>query len=156
MIDRLKSLIFGEDPSGASPTSDSPRLAAAALLVEAAMMDGQRDERETARIHLLLKERFGLSAEAAQGLLEQAIRLQAEASQLFPFTKAIVDHFSLDQRRELIEMLWEVAYADGHLHDYEANLVRRIAGLVHVTDQESGAARRRAMAVLGLSDGPLV
>jgi len=53
-------------------------------------------------------------------------------------------------------MLWEVAYADGQLHDYESNLVRRIAGLLYVPDHESGTARRRAMAKLGLSDDPLV
>ena len=49
-----------------------------------------------------------------------------------------------------MEMLWEVAYADGTLHDYEANLLRRLTALIHVTDRESGQARKRALAKLGL------
>ena len=48
-------------------------------------------------------------------------------------------------------MLWEVAYADGELHDYEANLMRRVTGLLFVSDQESGEARKRALERLGLS-----
>ncbi len=51
-------------------------------------------------------------------------------------------------------MLWEVAYADGILHDYEANLLRRIGGLIYVSDRERGAARRRVVARLGLADEP--
>jgi len=50
----------------------------------------------------------------------------------------------------VIEMLWEVAYADGQLHDYEANLLRRITGLLYVSDRESGEARKRVLARLGL------
>ena len=44
-----------------------------------------------------------------------------------------------------MEMLWEVAYADGELHDYEASLIRRVTGLLHVSDRDSGAARKRAL-----------
>ena len=44
----------------------------------------------------------------------------------------------------MLQMLWEVAYADGELHDYEASLLRQVAGLLYVTDQESGTARKRA------------
>ena len=47
-------------------------------------------------------------------------------------------------------MLWEVAYADGALHDYESNLMRRLAGLLHVSDRDSGEARKRAIERLGI------
>ena len=49
----------------------------------------------------------------------------------------------------MIEMLWDVACADGVIHDFEANLVRRVAGLIHVSDRDSGAARKRALARMG-------
>ena len=52
----------------------------------------------------------------------------------------------------MIEMLWEVAYADGVLSKYEANLVRRIAGLIYVSDRDSGIARKRVMARLGIAE----
>jgi len=48
----------------------------------------------------------------------------------------------------MIEMLWEVAYADGSLHDFESNMLRRVAGLLYVTDRESGDARKRVVARL--------
>jgi uncharacterized tellurite resistance protein B-like protein len=50
----------------------------------------------------------------------------------------------------IIEMLWEVVYADGVLHDYEANLLRRIGGLIYVSDRDRGAARKRVMKRLGI------
>jgi len=52
----------------------------------------------------------------------------------------------------MMEMLWEVAYADGRLHEYEASLARQVAGLIHVSDRDNGAARKRVLARLGLPD----
>jgi uncharacterized tellurite resistance protein B-like protein len=66
------------------------------------------------------------------------------------FTTAIKDGFEPAERVELIEMLWEVVYADGQLHDYEASLLRRIAGLLYVSDRNSGEARKRVLARLGM------
>ena len=154
MLDLLKSLIFGEEGPVETPV-DQARLAAAALLVEAAMSDGSMAAVEQDRIRLLLRQHFTLAEDAAEALFQRAIRRQQDANQLFPFTKVIVDHCDAAQRIELIEMLWEVAYSDGHLHDYEAGLVRQIAGLIYVSDQESGAARQRALARLGIADDPL-
>ena len=54
-------------------------------------------------------------------------------------------------RIDLMEMLWEVCYADGVLHDFEAQLMRRMAGLMFVDDRDSGAARKRALEKLGLA-----
>jgi uncharacterized tellurite resistance protein B-like protein len=62
----------------------------------------------------------------------------------------IKDSFDQEERVELMEMLWEVVYADGALHHLEANLMRRIAGLIFVPDRESGEARKRALSKLGL------
>lgn len=157
MINRLKSLLM--EALGDSPDDRDDgmqvRLAAAVLLVEAAMMDGHMDPQESDHILALLRARFGLSDEEARALLDEAMAADEAASQILPFTKAVKDRFSPEQRVEMIEMLWEVAYADGRLHDYEANLVRRIGGLIFVSDQEAGAARKRAMTRLGVSDNPL-
>jgi uncharacterized tellurite resistance protein B-like protein len=54
----------------------------------------------------------------------------------------------------MIEMLWEVAYADGKVHDFEASLVRRVSGLIHVSDRDSGTARKKVLARLGPSATP--
>lgn len=150
MFDGLKSLFFGD--SAPTVSGDDPRLASAALLVEAALVDGHLDGRENAQILKILRERFSLGDDAAAALLAQARQAQARSNQLFPFAKVIVDRFDAAQRTGVIEMLWEVVFVDGQIHDYEASLVRRVAGLLFVSDQESGAARGRARARLGLAD----
>ena len=68
------------------------------------------------------------------------------------FTRVIKDRFSEDERVRMIEMLWTGAYADRRLHDYEASLVRRVAGLIYVADRDSGAARKRVLRRLGLAN----
>ncbi|MBY0432100.1 MAG: TerB family tellurite resistance protein [Rhodospirillales bacterium] len=156
MLDRLKSLLTMGGASGQDPgNARQLQLAVAALLVEAALMDGHMDEAESDRIRTLLCQRFDLDEEDAARLLAQARQANAAASQLLPFTRLVKDHFSAGQRVELMEMLWEVVYTDGRLHDYESNLIRRIGGLLFVPDQETGAARKRAMARLGVSEDPL-
>ncbi len=127
-------------------------MAAAALLVEAACMDGTVDDNERDTIARLLCSSFGLEAAAAAELIETATRAVEETSQLYAFTRLINDRYSHEERVGMIEMLWEVAYADGHLHDYESNLVRRVSGLIHVPDRESGEARKRVLARLELAE----
>lgn len=128
---------------------DTLQVAAAALLVEAAMMDETFDDSERATIERLLTERFDLAAGEVAALVEEA-RTEVESSnQLFGFTRVVADAFDNEQRVELMGMLWEVAYADGELHDLEASLMRRLAGLLHVSDRDSGRARQAARERLG-------
>ena len=147
MMDLFRSL-FGE--SRPAEPSDAAQLATAALLVEAAFTDGTLAESEQALIDRLLAEHFGLSQAAALNLRTRAIALQKDSSQLFPLTRTLVTQCDGAQRIALLEMLWAVAYADGTLHDYEASLVRRLAGLLYVSDQDSGRVRRRVLERLGL------
>lgn len=152
MLKRIKALFLEQEdtaPSGGSHSHEERNLATIALLVEAAMMDENFDEAERAHIIALAKSRFELSDSEAQELLEAAQTKVADASQLFGFTRVVNARFEYDERVELMEMLWQVAYADGELHDYESNLMRRISGLIHVTDRDSGEARKRALESLG-------
>lgn len=151
MIGMLKDFLSGRDAKAGG--EDRIRVAAAALLVEAAILDGHMDEAERAHIRTVTKGHFGLTDDQADDLLAAAQQAVAQSVQLLGFTRAVKDTFDEGERVRMIEMLWEVAYADGHLHDYEANLVRRVAGLLFVSDQESGAARKRALSRLGLGEG---
>ena len=152
MLDRLRSLFATPAAAGSRARSFEERqLAAAALLVEAATMDGRVDDAERGRIGELIRERFTLSESEARELIAEAERASAVSVQWQGFTRAIKDGFDHAERVELIEMLWEVAYADGTLHDYEASLLRRITGLLYVADRESGEARKRVLTRLGLS-----
>lgn len=145
MIDRIKAFLTKPATAGRHG-ADELQVAAAALLVEAARLDDRIDAAERRTIERLVRERFGLRREEADALIAEAESEVARSSQLFAFTRAVKDGFDHDERVALIEMLWEVAYADGALHDYEASLLRRVAGLIHVPDRDSGAARQRVLA----------
>jgi uncharacterized tellurite resistance protein B-like protein len=66
----------------------------------------------------------------------------ANSSQLYSFTRVVKDNFDHAERVELMEMLWEVVYADGALHHLEASLMRRVAGLIYVPDAASGGGKQ--------------
>ncbi len=153
MINRLRALFQERHGRPAAPghrhNADELQIAAAALLVEAAQMDDTFDARERGKVLELVTRRFDLSREESLSLLVAAEEQVARSSQLHGFTRVVNKAFDQAERVELLEMLWEVTYADGELHDYEANLMRRLTGLLHVSDQESAAARNRALARLG-------
>ncbi len=151
MIARLKDLFARADrPVTGRRAADELRLAAAALLVVAARLDGEFGAAERDTVLRLLQSRLEVEADEAVELLEMAEAAAMRSTQLFAFTETVKNGYDAEERVAMIEMLWEVAYADGKLHDYEANLLRRVAGLIHVPDPVSGAARKRVLAQLGL------
>ncbi len=157
MLNRIKTWMasgFSGSPSGTDDEDALPRhhIAAAALMVEAAHLDDAYGAGERETIRRVLIERFALEEEEADSLLAAAEAKQSESVQLYGFTRDIKDALSPEERVQVIEMLWEVAYADGELHDYEAHLVRRVAGLIYVNDRDRGEARKRVLARLGIED----
>lgn len=154
MLNRLKNFLSGgnsqkETPQG-SHTMEEHQIAAAALLIEAARLDEDHSDVEIALIRRILMSKFELSAEETESLIVAAGASQEKAVDIHQFTRHIKRTFSEQERIHLIEMLWEVAYADGVLHDYEANLLRRVGGLIHVSDKDRGDARRRVLENLGI------
>lgn len=151
VLERFKALLgdLGHGDGGETRSAEAYQLAAAALLVEAAHMDENFDAQERAKILDLLTGRFALGASEGEELLAAAEAKAAESHGLYSLTKAIKDALDIDGRIGILEMLWELAYTDGQLHDYEASLIRRVTGLLHVSDRDSGAARKRALNRLG-------
>ena len=149
VINRFKALFVDRggapEAGGARHSFEELQVAAAALMVEAAQMDDDFDADERAKVGALVARRFGLSSGESESLVEAAEARVAESSQLHGFTRVVKNAFSHEERVELLEMLWEVAYADGQLHDHEASLMRRITGLLQVPDRESGQARKRVL-----------
>jgi len=147
MLRRFKALLRGPEGSLGSSVvdhdTDELRLAAAALLVEAAIVDGRFDGRERAAIQGMLRTQFGIEAREADAIILEAEKAAHAATQLYAVTRMIRDRYGPEDRIRVVEMLWDVAYADGHLHDHEAHLVQRLAGLLYIPDSASGAARRR-------------
>jgi uncharacterized tellurite resistance protein B-like protein len=148
MLEHIRDILqghMGAGGSGADRGRDELQQAVAALLVEAAQLDGQFGAAERSRIATLLSQRFSLSDGDVTKLIETATRMTEEAVDDFTFTRQISRRLNHEEKVGIVEMLWDVAYADGTLHPYEGNLLRRVAGLLYVTDQESGAARRRVV-----------
>lgn len=149
-MDRLFAWLK-EGEGNVSPGADELQLAVAALLLEAAVVvDGQFDPQERQIVRGLLQRAFALSPEAAQQLVAAAERRVEATVQLFGFTSTVNERVGRERKIEIIEMLWEVAYADGVLDPLEDTLLRRIAGLIDVTDRERGDAKRRVLQRLGL------
>jgi uncharacterized tellurite resistance protein B-like protein len=151
MLDTLKAWLGGSAPAKQSESADL-HLAAAVLMVDAASIDGEFGDYERGIVAGILRRHFNLSDEALARLLSLAEGKRDSASDLNRYTLTIKDEFSDAQRVELVELLWEVVYADGQLHDYEANLLRRIAGLLYVSDRERGDARKRVLSRLGVTE----
>ena len=157
MIDRIKALFrergpdAAESPRGPKPSPKQKHFAAAALMIEAARVDGSFDAEERRAVSDLVERHFEISGAETETLIAAAEAAQDEANHLLRFTRDIKETFSLEERVELIEMLWEVAYADGVLHHYEANLLRRVGGLIYVSDRDRGSARKRVIERLGIA-----
>jgi uncharacterized tellurite resistance protein B-like protein len=127
------------------------KLSVAVLLVEAARQDDVFQPQERAMITQLLTAKFALTAEECTALLAAAEARAGQMVQIQGHTSEILDAMSEQERIGVIEMLWDVAYADGVLDPEEDLLIRRVAGLIAVTDRERVLARQRVMARLGLT-----
>ncbi|MZR29028.1 TerB family tellurite resistance protein [Sneathiella litorea] len=152
MIAFLKSLLSNECTDEPA-TQDQAHIATAALLIEAALSDDDYQDVEREAIVDVLVRHYSISKDDARELVQEAEKAQAETEQLFYFTRTVKDSFPVETRVQMIEMLWEIAYADGVLSKFEANLVRRVAGLIYVNDRDRGDARKRVMARLGINEG---
>jgi uncharacterized tellurite resistance protein B-like protein len=138
---------FAEEAKDNTKTQsiDAEKLAAAALMVEVATQDGDFDDDERKVIEAILVYRLKLSAEDAFELLSIAEDKQSQSIQILSFTKEIKNHFDDQGRAHIMEMLWGVVFADGEEDIYESNLMRRIAGLLYISDRESGEIRKKVM-----------
>jgi uncharacterized tellurite resistance protein B-like protein len=150
MLDRFKAFfevkmaVGGGEAGGHTP--DEFHLAAAVLLVYAATADAEFGAAERDRIEWLCEHRFELGHDEAHELIQAAEQRVENSVQLLEFTRTIKDGFSYEERIHLIEMLWEVVYADEIVEAHEASLMRQIAGLIYVDDRDSGIARSRVRA----------
>ncbi len=124
---------------------DAEKLAAAALMVEVAVQDGDFTDKERQAIERLLIEKLDLSPDDAKELLSQAEEKQSQSIQILSFTRDIKNHFDDEGRVNIMEMLWGIVFADGQEDNYESNLMRRIAGLLYISDKKSGELRKKVM-----------
>lgn len=132
--------------AAASSATDERRLllATAALLVETMRIDAVLDEREREQVLAALRRHGGLSDTEAIELLALADEQSRHANDYFQFTSLVNRHYDMQEKVRVIELMWQVAYADGEISAHERHLMRRIADLLHVGHGDYVAAQRRA------------
>jgi uncharacterized tellurite resistance protein B-like protein len=112
------------------------RLAATALLVHVASLDGEPTEVEKRKLHSLIESRFGLDRGTADKLIASATLVEGEAVDLYHFTSVIMRSVNEEARLRIIEMMWELVYADGQVSEFEDNVVWRAADLLAVSSHD--------------------
>lgn len=131
------------DPAPAPLPDSDARLALTALLVRLARADGHYAPEEVERIDRITTARYGLSEGEAADLRREAEDMEAEAPDTVRFTRAIKDAVAYEDRIGVIEALWQVVLADGQRDAEENALLRMVAPMLGIEDQDSARARQR-------------
>ena len=115
------------------------------LLLEACQIDGETDEVEIEYINKLLINKFNFTESESKENISQAISNSEERVEIFSQIKIILNEMDHKERIDVIEMMWGVILSDGVVDDFEANLMRRMNGLLYISGIESAEAKERAM-----------
>ena len=145
MLDGLLHILLGHEDAHRTGERNNPAFALAVLLIEVARSDDGVEDRGQGVIQRALALRFGLERSEVIRLIKAAEERAAEATDLFHFTRVVVENFTEEERIGVIQMLWEVVYSNGVLTGDEDALIRCVAGLIYVSDRDRGEARRRVM-----------
>ena len=112
------------------------RLAATALLIHVISLDGEPSQATRRKLHGLIESRFGLDPGTADQLIKSATLVEGEAVDLYHFTSVIMRSVNEEGRLRIVEMMWELVYADGQVSEFEDNVVWRAADLLAVSSRD--------------------
>ena len=115
------------------------------LLLEACQIDGDTGKVELEYIKKLLVNKFNFTLDQAEKNLLEALEKSDERIEIFSQIKIILNEMNHEERIDVIEMMWGVILSDGVVDDFEANLMRRMNGLLYVSGEESALAKQRAL-----------
>ncbi|MDC3131757.1 TerB family tellurite resistance protein [Pelagibacteraceae bacterium] len=143
MINLLKN--FFDNKESLNKPNESNLELLCGLMVEAANSDGDIDFEEIKKIKETLINIFKENPDEIDTILEQAINNRNNSKSLYYYSSKINKNYSEEKKILLLEILWEIVLADGQLHDYESSIIRRLSGLLYISDVNSGNARKRAL-----------
>src|SRR6202165_2963538 len=112
------------------------RLAATALLIHVISLEGEPSDVEKRKLHSLLESRFKLDPGTADQLIASATLVEGEAVDLYHFTSVIMRSVNEEGRLKIVEMMWQLVYADGQVTEFEDNVVWRAADLLGVSSRD--------------------
>ena len=140
MLDGLRQFIADVVAPAANPDrafdDTGYRLAATALLIHVISLDGEPTAPEKRKLHSLIESHFGLDRGSADQLIASAMRVEGEAVDLYHFTSVIMRSVDEVGRLRIVEMMWELVYADGQVSEFEDNVVWRAADLLGVSSRD--------------------
>jgi len=155
MFESFRKFLADVSQGGKHPAHFEPndyRLAAAALLVHAAEIDGNSSDLERTTLHQVIKRHFDLDETQTNTLLAEATQAEHEAVDLYHFTRLLNRALDEDGRRRMVEMMWEIVYADGRVTEFERNLIWRAADLLGISSRERIELGRRVASERGSSE----
>ena len=116
-----------------------------ALLVEAASIDGEIGLDEKKQIQIILTEQLNLETAKANEILEETISNSSEQIEIWSKTNDIRKELDYEERLNILELMWEIVLVDEVLDVFEAQLMRRVSGLLYISDKDSGNCKKRAI-----------
>ena len=144
MLNKFKQF-FSEQATDSDEEKQSRlQLAAAVLMIEVSKSDDSVDAIELDKIKNILAEKFSLKESMIQEVLSQATQKSDDAVSLYEFTREICDRYEHAERITILKHLWQVAFADGRIDQHERHFIRKIAGLLYLTDQDISLAKSQA------------
>ena len=155
MLANIRKFLDNHLGPGDATASDkhSIEVATAALLVEIVRMDGETQPAEREAVLRAVRGKFHLTSEEAQTLIDLAEQEAREATDYYQFTSIINRRFSQPQKIRVVELLWEVAYADQEANPYEEHLIRKLADLLYVDHRDYITAKLSARDAAARSQG---
>ena len=143
MLQSLKN-IFASDQILNAETEKTQIDILSGLMIEAANTDGEVTQEELNKISHSLINVFKEDPKAVEISLTKAFENKDNSKSLYYYTSKLNKSYSNENKIKLIEVLWEIILADNEIHDFETNLIRRLAGLLYISDVECGNAKIRA------------
>jgi len=143
LITALKKIFDQSDHNNSDHIDDLYILCG--LMLEAANIDGVLDDREIKKISQVLTEVFNEDPSDVEIILKKCLNDLDKPKSLHYFTSKINKSFSFEKKLTLIEVLWQIILEDGKVHDFESNLIRRLAGLLYISDVDCGKAKKKIL-----------
>lgn len=137
----IREVTFGETDK--TFAEDDHRLAAAALLFHLIDVDGIIEDSESRKLKQILQDHYSLTEAETDELIKIARTRDQEAVDLYGFTSVLKRKTDETERLAIVEMMWEVVYADGHVHEFEDNTIWRVAELLGISTRDRMTLRQK-------------
>ena len=145
MFDKLKS-VFDKKIQEENEQFNTVQIAISTLMIQTAVYDGVFDEQEKSEILELIKKYFNFNEDQKLSLFKIAMKVNDDSNDMQQFTRVLNDNLSEEEKLNIIEMLWKIIISDEHIDDYENTLIRKISGLLYISDRDVGQIKKKLIA----------